>query len=123
MAAKHERSARRSEGSPCYWPSGHHDSIDRADRQKATNRTTALIAWEYSHCRLRVSQFSGTVSQLSVAWFAGYVQTKNIASVRAMQRAAARASQKAHGCERTITASNPFKISAAGQSAPRIAQP
>ena len=36
----------------------------------------AFAAWEYSHCVLSTSQFAGTIDQLLVALFAGYVDIK-----------------------------------------------
>ena len=51
-------------------------STDSATEQKAMKVIAAFAAWEYSHCVLSTSQFAGTIDQLLVALFAGYVHIK-----------------------------------------------
>ena len=51
-------------------------STDSATEQKAMKVMAAFAAWEYSHCVLSTSQFTGTTVQLLVALFAGYVHRK-----------------------------------------------
>jgi hypothetical protein len=110
-------------GHRSYEPDGRQESADIVVKQTARNSIAEFTTCEYSHCCLSVSQFSGAVVQLSVAWLAGKVQRKKMASIRAKQSAADMANQNGHCCERTTNASRVFTTRATGQSSPRIAHP
>src|ERR1044071_8453934 len=90
----------------CYEPDGRQDSAPKVVEQSARNTSAVFTAWEYSHCRRSICQFSGTVFQFAVAWLAGNVQKKKIASIRAKQSAAATSNQNGPDCARPSQASS-----------------
>src|SRR5438270_11534975 len=73
---------------------------DAVTEQRARKVITAFAACEYSHRVLRLAQFAGATVQFDVAWFAGYVQMKKIASEASIRRKATSANQKARGTSR-----------------------